>query len=285
MQIVTTMIAKNAALKDCTTQSIIGATLSTAQIGLEPIPELGLVYYVPYKNNVQLIIGYKGMIQLALRSPQVKEIYSEVVREGDKFRVTKGTDRAIYHEPEFNTEKAGDIIGAYGVVKLTNGGTFFEYIDIDKINDIKSRSAAGNSKSSPWHTDFEAMVKKTAIRQVFKYVPLNSQAEIGVAIDEAVIDTDKIDLGDIRKEYNDPGDEIIDLDDEPDTSRENAKFSNFLFEKLYKDYKAGKINIEDETDIAGLELFAAEYAEGKTDPSEAQMWANFLRAAKKNTKS
>jgi len=79
-RIVTTEIRRNPKLLKCKKESLLGALMLSAQLGLEPGP-LGHCYYVPYKDECQFIIGYKGMIDLARRSGQISSIYAEVVCE------------------------------------------------------------------------------------------------------------------------------------------------------------------------------------------------------------
>lgn len=93
IRIVTTEIRKTPALANCDMQSFIGAVVQCSQLGLEPGSALGHAYLLPFGNgksksgqpNVQLIVGYRGMIDLARRSGQIVSISARTVRESDKF--------------------------------------------------------------------------------------------------------------------------------------------------------------------------------------------------------
>ena len=97
-RIVTTEIRKTPAVADANMQSFLGAVVQCFQLGLEPGGALGHAYLLPFgngkakdgKSNVQLIIGYKGMIDLARRSGQVISISAKAVREGDDFHYEYG---------------------------------------------------------------------------------------------------------------------------------------------------------------------------------------------------
>ncbi|WP_202630600.1 recombinase RecT, partial [Deinococcus alpinitundrae] len=85
-----TEFRKNPMLKECTPESLLGAVMQAAQVGLEP-DALGSAYLVPYYNKnknvkeVQLQIGYKGLIELVRRSGQVTSIVANEVYENDEF--------------------------------------------------------------------------------------------------------------------------------------------------------------------------------------------------------
>src|SRR5699024_349340 len=93
IRIATTEIRKVPALGNCDTMSFVSAIVQCSQLGLEPGSALGHAYLLPFgnkneksgKKNVQLIIGYRGMIDLARRSGQIASLSARVVREGDEF--------------------------------------------------------------------------------------------------------------------------------------------------------------------------------------------------------
>lgn len=196
---------KNPQLKKCTASSLIGALLQCGQVGLEI--GTGKAYLVPYKRKVnqgtqsnprwiefyecQFQVGYKGFIELALRSGKIAKISAHAVFENDHFYIEQGTNEKLEHRPCFKGPR-GDFIGAYAVAKFANvaGGDVyqFDFMRADEIQAIKDRSKAQGA-SSPWNTDFYEMAKKTPTKRLAKYLPSSSElAEAIVIDDEADLD-------------------------------------------------------------------------------------------------
>ena len=103
-RIALTTIRTNPQLLECTVPSLMGAVMQAAQLGLEP-GLIGHCYFVPFWNNkkkqreVQFIIGYKGMIDLARRSGHIESIYAHCVYENDEFEYELGLHPKLVHKP------------------------------------------------------------------------------------------------------------------------------------------------------------------------------------------
>ncbi|HFI9552332.1 TPA: recombination protein RecT [Escherichia coli] len=149
---------------------------------------LGHAYLLPFgnkneksgKKNVQLIIGYRGMIDLARRSGQIASLSARVVREGDEFSFEFGLDEKLIHRPGENED--APVTHVYAVARLKDGGTQFEVMTRKQIELVRSLSKAGNN--GPWVTHWEEMAKKTAIRRLFKYLPVSIEIQRAVSMDE-----------------------------------------------------------------------------------------------------
>lgn len=79
--------------------------MQSAQLGLEPGSALGQAYLVPYGNQCQLILGYRGMIDLARRSGQVLSLSAFAVHEGDEFSYQLGLHPDIHHVPSCEADR------------------------------------------------------------------------------------------------------------------------------------------------------------------------------------
>jgi len=184
-RIVTTEIRKVPKLAECTPVSFFGAVIQCAQLGLEPGNALGHAYLLPYGKDVQLIIGYRGMIDLARRSGQIVSIDARAVYEGDKFECTLGLDPHIDHVPDWNNPnrtKADKLQFVYAVAKLKDGGIQFDVMSRAEIEGIRARSKAGNG--GPWKTDYTAMALKSVVRRLFKFLPVSIEMQTAVGLDE-----------------------------------------------------------------------------------------------------
>lgn len=184
-RIVTTEIRKVPKLAECTPVSFFGAVIQCAQLGLEPGNALGHAYLLPYGKDVQLIIGYRGMIDLARRSGQIVSIDARAVYEGDRFECRLGLDPHIEHEPDWsnpNRTQGDKLQFVYAVAKLKDGGIQFDVMSRAEIEAIRARSKAGNG--GPWKSDYQAMALKTVVRRLFKFLPVSIEMQTAVGIDE-----------------------------------------------------------------------------------------------------
>lgn len=177
-------------LMECTVESLMGAVLWCAQLGLEPNTPLGHAYLIPFKKKgkmeVQCIIGFKGMLDLARRSGQIVSIAAHEICENDEFDFAYGLDEKLEHKPALNNR--GDVIAYYAVAKLQGGGYAFEVMSVDQVNAIRDREGSNAWKdewdngrptgkrtkaSSPWWDHPIEMGRKTVIRRLFKYLPIS----------------------------------------------------------------------------------------------------------------
>lgn len=180
-RMVLTAITQTPKLASCTPQSFIGAMLTAAQLGLEPNTPLGQAYLIPYGNACQFQLGYKGMLDLAYRSGEFKCIYAEIACENDEFDFELGLDAKLKHKPALSNR--GEAKWVYAVYKLKNDGYAFKVMSVDDCITY-AKKYSKTYKNGPWQTDFEAMAKKTVLKQLLKYAPLKTEFARGVATDE-----------------------------------------------------------------------------------------------------
>jgi recombination protein RecT len=186
-----TELRRNPALTRCDQMSLLGAIMTCAQLGLEPGGPLGHAYLVPFDNRktgrteVQFILGYRGMIDLARRSGQIQSIEARAVYEGDQFDVRFGLDSDLTHVPDFDNPdrtQQDKLRFVYAVAKLKDGGVQFEVMSRREIEAVRAQSKAG--ASGPWQTHYEAMALKTVIRRLFKYLPISIELATAIEQDE-----------------------------------------------------------------------------------------------------
>ncbi|MEK4132028.1 recombination protein RecT [Solibacillus sp. FSL W8-0474] len=169
------VIRTNPKLLECDINSLMGSVMESAKLGLEP-GLMGQAYLIPFKNNktntteCQFLIGYKGLIDLVRRSGQVSTIEARVVYENDVFEFEYGLDDKLIHKPTL-TDK-GAPIAYYAVCKLKDGGSSFIVMSHQEM--LQYRDKYAKSKNfGPWVSEFEAMAKKTTLRQLIKYLPIS----------------------------------------------------------------------------------------------------------------
>ncbi|MBW1723713.1 MAG: recombinase RecT [Deltaproteobacteria bacterium] len=122
----------------------------------------------------------RGFLDLARRSGQVITLYAHVVHENDEWDFEYGLEPTLHHKP--TKDDPGEMVGAYAVVRLKDGGYDFEWMwrrEIDAIR--RSSKAAGDG---PWVTHYEEMAKKTVIRRLAKRLPLSIEFQRAAVADE-----------------------------------------------------------------------------------------------------
>lgn len=182
-------------LMNCSIESLFGAVVVCAQLGLEPNTPQGHIYLIPFENKrkgsteVQIIIGYKGLIDLARRSGQIESLSARVVHKNDVFDIDYGTADTITHKPKIDGDR-GPIIGFYAVAKLKGGGVQFEFMSVHEVNAVRDGSQGYqtakryNNTNTPWITHYEEMGRKTVIRRLTKYLPMSIELATASTLDE-----------------------------------------------------------------------------------------------------
>lgn len=190
-RIALTEFRKTPALMKCEPASLFGAVIQCAQLGLEPGGALGHAYLIPFENRkrgtteVQFIVGFRGMLDLARRSGQILCLEAHPVFLGDKFECTFGLNSKLEHVPDWENPDRNDpknLRFVYAVAKLKDGGTQFEVMSRAEVDGIRGRSKSANF--GPWVTDYTAMALKTVIRRLFKYLPVSIEMQQASAMDE-----------------------------------------------------------------------------------------------------
>lgn len=179
-----TAFSNNTKLQQCDPMSFIAAMMQSAQLGLEPNTPLGQAYLIPYGKQVQFQIGYKGLLELAQRSGKIKTLYAHEVRENDTFDIDYGLNQTLTHKPLLKGDR-GEVIGYYAVYHLDTGGNSFIFMTKDEVLEHAKRFSK-TYNSGPWQTDFDAMAKKTVIKQLLKYAPLSIELQRATSMDETV---------------------------------------------------------------------------------------------------
>ena len=226
-RMVLTALSSTPQLQDCTPQSFLGAMMQAAQLGVEPNTPLGQAYLIPYRNHgrleCQFQLGYKGMIDLAYRSGEITDVSAHQVHENDTFEYELGLTPKLKHIPALKDR--GAVTQYYAVWHTKNGGYGFEVMSREDIEThMRKFSKAAGSSFSPWSTNFDAMAKKTVLKQSLKYAPLKTEFVRGMAADGTVksFTHDTKDILDAPDE-NTYEAETVDVPEEPPVDKETGE--------------------------------------------------------------
>lgn len=200
MKVVANALRVTPKLAECEPMSLLGALMTCAWLGLEPNTPLGHAYLIPFANKkkgiveVQLIIGYKGYIDLARRSGNVSSIHADVVYDDDElWSYEYGTNLHLRHKPG---PRKGEKTHAYCHVKLKDGQAFVvlpwaEYIKTrDNSQGWQSAVRFGKTADSPHTTHEDRMAAKTAVRRMANSgeMPLSLEFMAAIEVDESRAD-------------------------------------------------------------------------------------------------
>lgn len=187
--ITTEVITRNSAIAKCSPASLIGAVMQASILGFQPTQALGQCYFVPYGGHVQFQIGYKGYIDLAYRSKNVKMIYAAPVLKGDDFYYEYGLHPKLEHKP--TRDRSGELEFVYAVVHFTSGDALPWVLTREEVEDLRKRNSfQKNGIKGPWETDYNTMAMAKAVKAIMRFIPMSESSPEAAGApqsDEAVI--------------------------------------------------------------------------------------------------
>ena len=233
-------VSVSPALQECTPKTILSGALLGESLKLSPSPQLGQYYLVPFKDkrhdvmNAAFVLGYKGMIQLAIRSGNYKRINVLAIKKGENPQFNPLTeDFTVNIMTDEIAREAAETIGYYAEFEYLNGFRKAMYwsrekmqLHADRYSPAYSRAAhnriiAGDipdkdmwKYSSFWYKDFDMMACKTMLRQLISHWGVMSvEMQTAYVSDEQVINDDLtpnyIDLSDIEDTRQDINRDVI----------------------------------------------------------------------------
>ena len=198
-------VNNNTMLQECTNSSILSGALLGESLNLSPSPQLGQYYLVPFKDKnkgttlAQFVLGYKGYLQLAIRSGQYKKINVLAIKEGELVRYDPLNEEIEVNliDDEEEREKA-PTIGYYAMFEYTNGFKKSMYWSKAKMEQHAIKYSAGyaadkrkGNQYTFWSKDFDGMAYKTMLRQLIsKWGIMSIDLVTAIDSDMAVINSD-----------------------------------------------------------------------------------------------
>lgn len=210
---ITALVANDSKLQECKPMSLIYAGIKATALDLPLDQNLGFAYVIPYKcktgTEAQFQMGYKGFIQLAIRTGQFRTINVTDVRDGELQEADLLTGE-IKMKPVIDRNNK-PIIGYVAFFSLISGFSKMLYMTIDEVESHATRYSQTYSStkewvkaSSRWTTDFDAMAKKTVLKLLLnRYAPLSVEMRSAVTADQAVINEDGMPVNYVDNEQPD----------------------------------------------------------------------------------
>lgn len=200
------LYASDKYLQECNPSQVVMEALKAATLKLPINKQLGFAYIVPYKKVPQFQLGYKGYIQLAMRTGQYKYLNAGIVYEGMEVKKDILTGKVeISGEP-----KSDKAIGYFTYMELLNGFSKTLYMTKDEIiNHAKKHSKSYGNKNGAWSTNFDEMAMKTTTRLLLSKYGILSTDMIAALTTDTVDDTETVVEREIEENANK---EVIDVE-------------------------------------------------------------------------
>ena len=213
----------NPTLQECTNQSILSGALLGEALKLSPSPQLGFYYLVPFNDKdkgkvAQFQLGYKGYIQLAIRSGQYKKLNVMAIKEGELeyFDPLNEDIKVKMMVENWDEREAKTTIGYYAFFELTNGFKKAIYWSKAQMESHALKYSPGYKKDKEkgwnytfWSKDFDGMAYKTLLRQLIsKWGIMSTEMQSAYEGDMAVINEDG------TKNYVETDDDVIEIQPE-----------------------------------------------------------------------
>lgn len=220
---ISSAVAANTNLQNCDAGTILSAGLLGEALNLSPSPQLGQYYLVPYGGKAQFQLGYKGYIQLAIRSGQYKRLNVVEIKEGELVSYNPLTEeiKVDLIEDE-STREQTPTAGYYAMFEYTNGFIKSIYWSREKMQAHAMKfSKSYNSSTSVWKSDFDSMAKKTLLRQLIsKWGIMSIEMQNAVEHDMSVIHEDGTHeyVDNQIEEYSEPQEDVRQNIEQPDMS-------------------------------------------------------------------
>ena len=202
---ITSVVATNPNIANCDSSTILSSALLGHSLGLVPSPQLGQYYMVPFEDKknhrttATFVLGYKGYVQLAIRSGQYKRLNVIEIKEGELIKWDRLTEEFELKFIEDDTEReATETIGYLAYFKYVSGYEKAIYWTKEKMKAHAMKYSPGYASDirkgnnyTFWSKDFDSMAKKTMLRQLIgKWGIMSVEMQRAYVADGAVVDND-----------------------------------------------------------------------------------------------
>ncbi|MDK0979379.1 recombinase RecT [Clostridium perfringens] len=232
MSSIVNLVNSDTNLQKCDGMSVIASCMVAATMDLPVDKNLGYAWVVPYGSRAQFQMGYKGYIQLALRTGQYKAINVVEIREGELVSWNPLTEEI---EVDFSKRESDAVIGYAGYFKLINGFEKTVFWTKEEVNNHANKfSKTINSKNSVWKSNFDAMAKKTVLRNLLsKWGILSIEMQKAYTADEGLINKEFMDdVENLQSNVDDVQeyDDVVDVNYTVDSNGEILEGQENMFE-------------------------------------------------------
>lgn len=182
-----TALTRTPKLAECDQISFLKCMMDLSAWGLEP--DGRVAHLIPFWNSkrgcmeCQVIIDYKGIVELARRTGEISVIHADVVCEEDEFDYDRG--QLITHRPNYKKPR-GAMYATYALVRFKDGTEQCTVMTMDDVESIRKRSKSPDK--GPWVTDYAAMAMKTVFKRLSKWISLSPEIRDAIETEQDYVD-------------------------------------------------------------------------------------------------
>jgi recombination protein RecT len=268
-----TIANSNAKIAACKPETVLNAALTAASMDLPLNQNLGFAYIIPYGNEAQFQMGWKGYVQLAQRSGKYKTISSTPVYKGQL--VSNDPLRGITFD--WSKPNEGDPIGYVAFFELLNGFEKTLFMTADEMHAHATRYSK-SFNSGPWKTDYDKMAMKTVLKLLInRFGPMSTEMQSAIENDQAVIT-------DSGRKYVDG---TSDLDNVGADEEQKQAIIEANIEKASKNAiaKKTKDDIDEDITTESIEQGIDQAIEEASEQEQGELIGEVAKNGSKNTRS
>jgi recombination protein RecT len=175
-------------LWDCQPESVLGAALRCAQLGLAPNDARNLAWILPYNRQAQFQLGYGGVMELARRAVPGLRFDGHAVYPNDEFDLDYGKPEPLTHRPAIarQMERGGEAYAWYVRATFPDGSVQIQVLDREGVE--YHRRFSKQPKGKMWTESYDAAALKSCVTEMKRWLPSSAQLVAGFASDERVLD-------------------------------------------------------------------------------------------------
>ena len=178
-------IRQNPKIQECTPASIVSCVTKSWAYGLPFNTPEQECFIIGYKNTATFQLGYRGLLELAYRSGQVKGIQAHAVRQNDKFEIELGLSNTLIHKPKLDGDR-GDVIAYYAVIELNDGVKVWDWMSKSDVEKHEKKFRKGQQMGDAWANNFDSMALKTVFIKAAKWIPKSVEDKRGQLFHEVL---------------------------------------------------------------------------------------------------
>lgn len=193
----------------CDPETVLGAALKCAQLGLSPNDGRNLAWILPYGGKAQFQMGYQGVLELARRAVPGLRFDGRPVYPNDEFDLDYGKADPLTHRPAvvLRQERGGEAYCWYVRAIFPDGSVQIHALDRDGVEYHRSFSKQQNG--TMWSKSYDAAALKSVVTDMRRWLPSSTQLTAAFASDEAVIDVRAVEPIEATYEHGDEPDEDV----------------------------------------------------------------------------
>jgi recombination protein RecT len=179
-------------LLGCNPETVIGAALRCAQLGLAPNDVRNLAWIIPRKTEATFQMGYGGVMELARRATPGLKFDGRPVYPGDEFDLDYGKAEPLTHKPAvvFQRARGGDAYAWYVRARFPDGTVQVHVLDVEGVEYHRGFSKRPND--GMWADSYDAAALKSVVLDMKRWLPMSTELAVGLASDDTVIDVRRV---------------------------------------------------------------------------------------------